>query len=127
MNIIDKYKKMALKSQGISADEALDLFVEGSNRPYNVMAAASEIREHFKGREIILCGIVNAKSGKCSEDCAFCAQSSHHAVDIATYPLKPAGQMIDEAQEGPSRRRGNVRHRDEREKNQNKKRMVGDL
>ncbi len=99
MNIIDKFQKKAIKSKGLSTDEALDLFIEGSNHPYRVLAAASEIREHFKGKDIILCGIINAKSGKCSEDCAFCAQSSHYTTDAKTYPLQTAGQIVDEARE----------------------------
>lgn len=61
------------------------------------MAASSEIREHFKGKEIILCGITNAKSGRCSEDCKFCAQSSHYPTDAPSYPLKTAVEMIAEA------------------------------
>ena len=99
MNIIDKLKNKAMKAEGISADEALDLFIEGANHPYRVMAAASEIREQFKGTEIILCGIVNAKSGKCSENCAFCAQSSFYETAAPLYPLKSAAEIIDEARE----------------------------
>ena len=73
MDIIEKYQKKAIKQKGLTPSEALDLFIEGPGRPFRVMVAASEIREHFKGRDIIHCGMVNAKSGKCSEDCAFCA------------------------------------------------------
>lgn len=99
MDNIDKLQKQAIKRKGLGADEALGLFIEGSVRPFRVMAAASEIREHFKGREISLCGIVNAKSGKCSEDCAFCAQSSHYKTAADIYPLKTAARIIEEAQE----------------------------
>jgi len=59
----------------------------------------SEIREHFKGKEIILCGITNAKSGRCSEDCQFCAQSSHYQTAAPSYPLKTVKQIITEAGE----------------------------
>lgn len=97
MDIIEKYQKRSIKQKGLAAAEALDLFLEGASRPFRVMAAASEIREHFKGHEIILCAIVNAKSGKCSEDCAFCAQSGHYRTDITTYPLKTAPQIVEEA------------------------------
>lgn len=50
-------------------------------------AAATRIREHYFGNRISLCAITNAKSGCCPEDCAFCAQSSHHATGVASYPL----------------------------------------
>ncbi len=97
MDLINNLKQKAIKGKGISAAEALELFIEGSGNSQRVFAAASEIREHFKGKEIILCGITNAKSGKCSEDCKFCAQSSHYATDVVSYPLKPAKQILTEA------------------------------
>jgi biotin synthase len=97
MDLIEKLKSDAIKTKGISKSDALDLFIEGSNNHWRVMAAASEIREHFKGKEIILCGITNAKSGRCSEDCKFCAQSSHYPTDAPSYPLKTAVEMIAEA------------------------------
>ena len=99
MDLIEKLKNEAISTKGISASDALELFIEGSSYPFRIMAAASEIREHFKGKEIILCGITNAKSGKCSEDCKFCAQSSHNKADAPSYPLKNAVQMIAEADE----------------------------
>ena len=98
MNLIDKMKnKIIKKTVGISSAEALELFIEASNHPWMILAAASEIREHFKGKEIILCGITNAKSGRCSEDCKFCAQSSHYQTAAPSYPLKTAKQIITEA------------------------------
>lgn len=33
------------------------------------------------------CGIINAKSGRCSEDCSFCAQSRYHNTDTPVYAL----------------------------------------
>lgn len=97
MDRIDNLKNKTLKGKGIREPEALELFIEGCAAPYRVFAAASEIREHFKGKEIILCGITNAKSGRCSEDCKFCAQSSHYSTDVSSYPLKGARQIIAEA------------------------------
>jgi biotin synthase len=100
MNLIDKTKNDIIKKMSaISSSEALELFIEASDRPWLIMAAASEIRERFKGKEIILCGITNAKSGKCSEDCIFCAQSSHYKTKTPFYPLKTAKQIIIEATE----------------------------
>jgi biotin synthase len=98
MDMIEKLKKRAIQRQDIGYDDALNLFEEGAARPFRVMAAATEIREHFKGRIVSLCGIVNAKSGKCPEDCTFCAQSVHYATDAPSYPLKKAAQIIAEAE-----------------------------
>ena len=48
---------------------------------------ADKIRRKFKQNRIVTCSITNAKSGCCSEDCAFCAQSSHHETGIEPHPL----------------------------------------
>ncbi len=46
-----------------------------------------EIREKFFNNNIIFCTIINAKSGYCSEDCAFCAQSRVSKATINKYRL----------------------------------------
>ncbi len=97
MDVIEKLKKRAIREKDISAGDALRLFEEGAARPFHLMAAASEIRVHFKGNAVSLCGISNAKSGKCSENCRFCAQSAHYVTDVPSYPLKSALQIVGEA------------------------------
>ncbi len=52
-----------------------------------LFAGTDLLRENFFGNEIHLCTILNAKSGRCSEDCAFCAQSAHYKSEVNTYPL----------------------------------------
>lgn len=49
------------------------------------------------GDKFELCGITNAKSGKCSEDCKFCAQSSRYSTASPIYPLKDKDTMLSEA------------------------------
>jgi biotin synthase len=56
-------------------------------RAFDLFAGASLIRERFFGRGIHLCTICNAKSGRCSEDCAFCSQSAFAKTDAPVYPL----------------------------------------
>lgn len=58
---------------------------------------ATEVRKEFIGNKLELCSIINAKSGLCSEDCKFCAQSSRHSANIATYPLKNKEQILKAA------------------------------
>jgi len=42
---------------------------------WRLLDVTDGVRRRFKGDSIRLCSIVNAKSGLCSEDCSFCAQS----------------------------------------------------
>lgn len=51
------------------------------------LAGADMIRDHYFGRKIHLCTICNGKSGRCSEDCSFCAQSVFAKTDTPVYPL----------------------------------------
>lgn len=48
---------------------------------------ADNIRKHFCGSRFDICTIINGKSGKCPEDCKYCAQSSHYKTNCAEYPL----------------------------------------
>lgn len=50
-------------------------------------AAADELRKHFMGDQFHLCSIINAKSGNCTENCRFCAQSARHHTGIDSYTL----------------------------------------
>jgi biotin synthase len=58
---------------------------------------ARELRTRFLGRRFGLCAIANAKSGQCREDCAFCAQSAHHAAAPPTFPLRDEAEILAEA------------------------------
>ena len=60
----------------------------------HLMSAATVLRNFFKGGYIDLCGVVNAKSGRCTEDCIFCAQSSHYKTSVKTYALLSKEDMV---------------------------------
>lgn len=59
--------------------------------------AADRIRSRFCGDSVELCAIVNAKSGRCSENCRYCAQSSFFHVSIEEYSLLSEEKIIGEA------------------------------
>lgn len=71
----------------ISFREAKRLYLEDKVDLFDLLCMANKIREGSKGNRIKLCSIVNAKSGICSEDCKFCAQSSHYKTGVKRYPL----------------------------------------
>jgi biotin synthase len=96
---IRKIRQQSIKEKGIIVDEALKLYEIAREKPFLVMAQASEIREYFKNRTVSLCCIVNAKSGLCAEDCKFCAQSAHHNTSAEVYPLMSQDEIIEKAKE----------------------------
>ncbi|MFH1837875.1 MAG: biotin synthase BioB [Candidatus Omnitrophota bacterium] len=59
-----------------------------------LLARANKIRKERIGQNLEMCGIINAKSGSCSEDCKFCAQSAHHHTDIPVYSLKNKEEIV---------------------------------
>jgi len=62
-----------------------------------LIARADKVRKRFAGSRVELCNILNAKSGLCSEDCKFCAQSARHKTGAQAYPLKSKAQMLEAA------------------------------
>lgn len=85
--MIARLKEKILRGEEISADEAYSLCDLLPDRRAELWAAAEEITEALCDRNFDSCSIINARSGKCSEDCKWCAQSAHHSTDIDTYPL----------------------------------------
>jgi len=59
-----------------------------------VLAGAHRIRQKFFGQDVELCSIINAKSGRCAENCSFCAQSAHHLTDTPVFPLRSRDEII---------------------------------
>ena len=64
---------------------------------FALFLGATRIREEFLGNGVHLCAIINAKSGRCSENCAFCAQSAHFDTGVPVYPLVDQERMVAEA------------------------------
>lgn len=60
-------------------------------------ACADELRKYFLGDKFDICSIVNGKSGKCSEDCKFCAQSSFHRTNTEVYSLLDTEYLLKDA------------------------------
>jgi biotin synthase len=56
---------------------------------------ADRIRAHFIGDKVDLCSIINGRSGRCPEDCKYCAQSAHHHTDCEVYDFLPEEKIVD--------------------------------
>lgn len=79
----------------ITREEALVLCQEPLDE---LTLTANELRDHFCGNAVDLCTIINGKSGKCSENCKYCAQSAHYNTNIEEYPVLDSGEILKEAQ-----------------------------
>jgi len=99
MDIKDIEQKI-LAGGDLSFDEALSLIeIKEENELQTLFTAANNIREKFRGKRVDLCSITNAKSGDCSQDCSFCAQSAHNKSEANTYPLTTSLEILDQAKE----------------------------
>lgn len=58
--------------------------------------SADQIRQAFCGNQGELCTIINGRSGRCSEDCKFCAQSRCYATGAEEYPFLTAQEIVAE-------------------------------
>lgn len=81
----------------ITCEEALNILTESDSFDLNLLNRANEVRKKYQGDKVDLCSIINVKSGRCSEDCAYCAQSSFHHTDIKKYALLSKEEVLDKA------------------------------
>lgn len=94
MNTIEKLKEKILKGEMIAKEEALSLTGEPLEE---LCESADQLRRHFCGDGFDLCTIVNAKSGRCSENCKYCAQSSFYRTPAQEYPLWGEKEILEDA------------------------------
>jgi biotin synthase len=96
-NWIFELEERVLSGKEIGQEEGLRLFEAADEKVYDLFSAADRIARKYKGYKVELCSIVNAKSGRCPENCAFCTQSAHHRTDSPVYPLKYAEELVTAA------------------------------
>jgi biotin synthase len=98
-----------IKGDRLNREEAIALTqIEGQENILRLCEAADQVRLACCGNTVDLCSIVNIKSGNCSENCGFCAQSAHHpGKDSPIYGLKSKQEILAQAkaaQEAGARR-----------------------
>ena len=72
--------------------------IEGQDNILLLCNAADRVRQTCCGNTVDLCSIVNVKSGNCSENCSFCAQSAHHPGEGSPiYGMKSKGEIVAQA------------------------------
>ena len=81
---VNELKNKVLNNYKVTKADALNLVEAPLDELTNV---ENEIRQHFCGNSFDACMLINVKSGRCSENCKFCAQSNHYDTNIEIYPL----------------------------------------
>lgn len=77
-------KNDVINGYNISSSEAVSIY----NSDYEeLLESANDIRKSLVGESFDICTIINGKSGRCSENCRYCAQSSFYNTNIEEYPL----------------------------------------
>ena len=84
-----------LAGDRITMDEAETLLA--TDDVMTLADSANTITRKFNGDVVDVEALINAKSGKCPEDCSFCAQSTFYETGVNKYPLLPAEQIVENA------------------------------
>lgn len=81
----------------IDRNEALEILAGGNPHTLTLLDCARVLRERHFGKTVVLHVLANAKSGLCSEDCAFCSQSARFETGIEEYPLLSDDELYERA------------------------------
>jgi len=103
---IRKIGDKVLEGKGVGMKDVLPLLGTKGPDVLDLAAVANRVREEFNGNKIDLCSLLSVKSGKCPEDCAFCAQSAHYKTEAPVYPLMDIERIVEEAKEAQARGTG---------------------
>lgn len=95
--LIEMTEKIIRGRDSISYEDGCELARLPDNDTIDLLFCAHTIKKAYEKNKMVLCSIINAKSGFCSEDCAFCAQSSHHRTGIKTYDLLKEEEIVKNA------------------------------
>ncbi|MGI0040062.1 MAG: biotin synthase BioB [Nitrososphaera sp.] len=79
----------------ITMDEAERLLA--TDEVVTLADSANTITRKFNGDVVDVEALINAKSGRCPEDCSFCAQSTFYETGVNKYPLLPTEQIVENA------------------------------
>ncbi|MGQ9605749.1 MAG: biotin synthase BioB [Thermogutta sp.] len=87
-----------LDGSKLTREEGLAVLRAPDEQILDLLAAAYRIRLRYHGNSVRLNLLINAKSGICAEDCAYCSQSRVSSADIRRYPLIDREELLRGAQ-----------------------------
>lgn len=82
-----------IEGKRITREDDLSIFLSCDLE--ELCQGADKIREHFMGNRVDLCSIINGRSGRCPEDCKYCAQSAHHHTSCEVYDFLEEETILD--------------------------------
>ncbi len=94
MTELEKLTDKVLNGEQITKEEVMNLYEQPLEE---LCESADQIRRKFCAEQFDICTIINGKSGRCSENCKFCAQSAHNHTGAEEYPLLPDEEIIAQA------------------------------
>jgi biotin synthase len=97
IEFITACKEKVLSGQKISKEESERLINIPEEYLQILSDAANEITRKLCGNRVDVESLINAKKGKCQEDCSFCSQSAFYKTDIDTYKLLPPETIVQNA------------------------------
>ena len=86
-----------LNGQDITKEEAEFLINVSDDDTMLLLSMADKIRQKYAGDAVDCCAIINGRSGKCSENCKFCAQSAHYHTGVKEYGLLSEEEIFNAA------------------------------
>ena len=86
-----------LAGHKISEEESQKLISVSDDSLQTLSDAANEITRKLCGDVVDVEALINAKKGKCQEDCSFCSQSAFYKTEIDTYKLLPPETIVQNA------------------------------
>lgn len=103
---LDSIQEKAARQESLTADEALGILTMPDEQLPELLEITRALREEGFGRHVESCAIINAKSGRCSENCSFCAQSAHHKTGVDCYELLSEEQILAVREQFPAEMEG---------------------
>ena len=98
----DRVADRVLSGESITREEALAVLNTDSLELPHLLAAAYRIRYCHFGNRVRLNYLINAKSGRCPEDCHYCSQSKISSAEIDRYSLQSVDEIVNGARRAAS-------------------------
>lgn len=92
MNVL-KLAEEIINGRRLTREDDLSVFLTCDLQ--ELCHGADRIREACVGEKVDLCAIINGRSGRCPEDCKYCAQSAHHHTSCEVYDFLPEEEIVE--------------------------------